>query len=60
MRYPKDHKDTSRQRLVELSGSHAKKHGFTDSGMAALAASAGATRARCTSTSMAKPISMWR
>jgi TetR/AcrR family transcriptional regulator, transcriptional repressor for nem operon len=43
MRYPKDHKDTSRQRLVELSGSHAKKHGFSESGMASLAASAGVT-----------------
>jgi TetR/AcrR family transcriptional regulator, transcriptional repressor for nem operon len=43
MRYSKDHKDTSRQRLIELSGSHAKKHGFNDSGMASLAASAGVT-----------------
>ena len=43
MRYPKDHKDTSRQRLIELGGSHAKKHGFNDSGMASLAASAGVT-----------------
>jgi TetR/AcrR family transcriptional regulator, transcriptional repressor for nem operon len=43
MRYTKDHKDASRQRLVELSGSHAKRHGFNDSGMAALAASAGVT-----------------
>jgi TetR/AcrR family transcriptional repressor of nem operon len=43
MRYPKDHKDTSRQRLVEQGGSHAKKHGFNESGMAALAASAGLT-----------------
>ncbi len=43
MRYAKDHKDASRQRLVELSGSHAKQHGFNDSGMAALAASAGVT-----------------
>jgi AcrR family transcriptional regulator len=41
MRYPKDHKDASRQRLIALGGSHAKKHGFNDSGMAALAASAG-------------------
>ena len=43
MRYPKDHKDASRQRLIELSGSHAKKHGFNESGMASLAASAGVT-----------------
>ena len=43
MRYSKDHKDTSRQRLIELSGSHAKKHGFNASGMASLAASAGVT-----------------
>lgn len=43
MRYPKDHKDASRQRLVEQGGSHAKKHGFNASGMAALAASAGVT-----------------
>jgi TetR/AcrR family transcriptional repressor of nem operon len=43
MRYTKDHKDASRQRLIELSGSHAKKHGFNDSGMASLAASAGVT-----------------
>jgi len=43
MRYPKDHKDASRQRLVEQGGSHAKKHGFNESGMAALAASAGVT-----------------
>lgn len=43
MRYPKDHKDTARQKLVEQTGSHAKKHGFNDSGMAALAASAGVT-----------------
>ncbi|MEO8281334.1 MAG: TetR/AcrR family transcriptional regulator [Ideonella sp.] len=43
MRYPKDHKDASRQRLVEQGGSHAKKHGFNESGMAGLAASAGLT-----------------
>ena len=43
MRYPKDHKDASRQRLIELGGSHAKKHGFDASGMASLAASAGVT-----------------
>ncbi len=43
MRYAKDHKEASRQRLIELSGSHAKKHGFNESGMASLAASAGVT-----------------
>jgi AcrR family transcriptional regulator len=43
MRYPKDHKNASRQRLIELGGSHAKQHGFNESGMAALAASAGVT-----------------
>jgi TetR/AcrR family transcriptional regulator, transcriptional repressor for nem operon len=43
MRYPKDHKDASRQRLVQRSGSHAKQHGFSASGMAALAAGAGVT-----------------
>ena len=43
MRYPKDHKRATRRRLVERAGSHAKKHGFNDSGMAALAASAGVT-----------------
>ena len=41
MRYPRDHKQASRQRLVVRVGSHAKKHGFNDSGMAALAAAAG-------------------
>ncbi len=43
MRYSKDHKDASRLRLINLSGSHAKKHGFNASGMASLAASAGVT-----------------
>jgi AcrR family transcriptional regulator len=43
MRYPKDHKDSSRQRLIELGGSHAKKHGFNESGMASMAAAAGVT-----------------
>ena len=43
MRYPKDHKDASRQRLIERGGSHAKEHGFNESGMASLAASAGVT-----------------
>ncbi len=43
MRYPKEHKDASRQRLIELGGSHAKKHGFNESGMTSLAESAGVT-----------------
>jgi AcrR family transcriptional regulator len=43
MRYSKDHKDASRKRVIELGGSHAKKHGFNESGMATLAASAGVT-----------------
>lgn len=43
MRYPRDHKDASRQHLIERGGSHAKKHGFNASGMASLAASAGVT-----------------
>lgn len=43
MRYSKDHKEASRQRLLARSGSHAKQHGFDASGMASLAASAGVT-----------------
>jgi TetR/AcrR family transcriptional regulator, transcriptional repressor for nem operon len=43
MRYPKDHKDAARQRLLALGGRHAKKHGFGNSGMAELATSAGVT-----------------
>ncbi|RZU02247.1 TetR family transcriptional regulator [Rivibacter subsaxonicus] len=43
MRYPKHHKDAARQRLVEQTGSHAKQHGFAESGVAALAAAAGLT-----------------
>ncbi len=43
MRYPKDHKDAAREKLVRLSGSHAKKHGFGATGMASLAAAAGVT-----------------
>jgi AcrR family transcriptional regulator len=43
MRYSKDHKGASRKRVIELGGSHAKKHGFNASGMATLAASAGVT-----------------
>lgn len=36
-------KKASRQRPIELSGTHVKGHGFNESGMALLAASAGAT-----------------
>lgn len=43
MRYAKEHKDASRQRLLQETGSHAKRYGFNDSGMTALAASAGVT-----------------
>ena len=43
MRYPKEHKEQARNRLLASSGSHAKKHGFGDSGMNALAAAAGVT-----------------
>jgi TetR/AcrR family transcriptional regulator, transcriptional repressor for nem operon len=43
MRYSRDHKDASRQHLIERGGGHAKKHGFNASGMASLAASAGVT-----------------
>jgi TetR/AcrR family transcriptional regulator, transcriptional repressor for nem operon len=43
MRYPKEHKNASRQRLIALGGSHAKEHGFNESGMASLAAAAGLT-----------------
>ena len=43
MRYPKDHKEKARRRLVEHGGGHAKKHGFSGSGMDALAAAAGVT-----------------
>lgn len=43
MRYPKDQKDITRMRLIELGGSHAKQHGFNESGVAALAAAAGVT-----------------
>ena len=43
MRYPKEHKEQTRTRLLESGGSHAKKHGFGGSGMDALAAAAGVT-----------------
>ena len=43
MRYPKEHKEQTRTRLLESGGSHAKKHGFVGSGMDSLAAAAGVT-----------------
>lgn len=43
MRYPKEHKEQARNRLLESGGSHAKQHGFGGSGMDALAAAAGVT-----------------
>ena len=43
MRYTKEYKDLARQRLVAAGGSHAKQHGFSDSGMSQLAAAAGVT-----------------
>jgi TetR/AcrR family transcriptional repressor of nem operon len=43
MRYPKEHKEQARSRLLASGGSHAKKHGFGGSGVDALAAAAGVT-----------------
>lgn len=43
MRYPAEHKERTRKRLLARGGSHAKKHGFAGSGMDALAAAAGVT-----------------
>ena len=43
MRYPKEHKEQTRTRLLESGGRHAKKHGFGGSGMDSLAAAAGVT-----------------
>jgi AcrR family transcriptional regulator len=43
MRYPTDHKESTRQQLLEDSGRHVKKHGFAASGVDAIAASAGVT-----------------
>ena len=43
MRYPKEHKEQARKRLLESGGGHAKKHGFGGSGMESLAAAAGVT-----------------
>jgi TetR/AcrR family transcriptional regulator, transcriptional repressor for nem operon len=43
MRYTTEYKESARAKLVEAGGSHAKQHGFSSSGMADLAASAGVT-----------------
>ena len=43
MRYTQEYKDAAKQRLVAAGGSHAKQHGFGDSGMSTLAAAAGVT-----------------
>jgi TetR/AcrR family transcriptional regulator, transcriptional repressor for nem operon len=43
MRYSNEHKERARRRLLDSGGSHAKKHGFSGSGMDALAAAAGVT-----------------
>lgn len=43
MRYPREHKEQTRTRLLASGGSHAKKHGFGGSGMDSLAAAAGVT-----------------
>ncbi|MCX7164965.1 MAG: TetR/AcrR family transcriptional regulator [Rhodocyclales bacterium] len=43
MRYSKEHKDEARQRLLDASARHVKKHGFAASGVDALASAAGVT-----------------
>jgi TetR/AcrR family transcriptional regulator, transcriptional repressor for nem operon len=43
MRYSKEHKDETRQRLLQASAGHAKQHGFAASGVDALASAAGVT-----------------
>ena len=43
MRYPKEHKDQARQRLVESGGRLAKAHGLAASGVDAIAAASGVT-----------------
>jgi AcrR family transcriptional regulator len=43
MRYPKEHKDEARQRLLDASARHVKQHGFAASGVDALASAAGVT-----------------
>jgi TetR/AcrR family transcriptional regulator, transcriptional repressor for nem operon len=43
MRYPKNHKETVRQQLLLKAANHAKEHGFSASGVDALAGAAGLT-----------------
>ena len=43
MRYPRQHKEQARQRLVERSGRLAKERGFAASGVDAMAAASGVT-----------------
>jgi TetR/AcrR family transcriptional regulator, transcriptional repressor for nem operon len=43
MRYPKEHKARTRDRLIDAGGGHAKKHGFAATGMDAMAAAADVT-----------------
>lgn len=43
MRYPKHHKEQVRQQLLQDAGGHAKAHGFSASGVDALAGAAGLT-----------------
>lgn len=43
MRYPPEHNEQARSRLLARGGAYAKKHGFAGSGMDALAAAAGVT-----------------
>jgi AcrR family transcriptional regulator len=43
MRYSRDHKPSARSQLLDHGARHAKKHGFRESGMDALAAAAGVT-----------------
>lgn len=43
MRYPKEHKEQARQKLLTESARHAKQHGFAASGVDALAGAAGVT-----------------
>ena len=43
MRYSTEYKEQARVKLIEAGGRHAKEHGFSNSGMADLAAAAGVT-----------------
>ncbi|MCX7143697.1 MAG: TetR/AcrR family transcriptional regulator [Proteobacteria bacterium] len=43
MRYPKNHKEKIRERLLDDTARHVKKYGFAGSGMDAIATSAGVT-----------------